>query len=303
MSNLDTVHAIIEIQNRSSTSDVIIKRTDDTLTTSSFIPPEVSIFTGANIPIVSGYANILKDSIAKDNTTYLHRNNGRYGSEVIIGPDDRIRVSKTQSWPWCVHGHLIMHFPNNRTYIGSGTMVNKHHIITAGHCVYSKDDGGWANNVVFEAARNDDQRPFGSIKANRLISVKGWTETNSSEHDMGMVILDSDLGLRTGWFGIITGPDSTLLHYKVNLSGYPGDKGGFQLWTQADIIKSVSSERITYDIDTMGGQSGSGVWSLWEGHAGEKVCTIHTTGSTSGNGGTRISRWKFDKIVEWMSNY
>ena len=41
----------------------------------------------------------------------------------------------------------------------------------------------------------------------------------------------------------------------------------------------------------------------WVRHEGEKVCGIHTTGGTGGNGATRISRPKFDRIVGWMSQY
>ena len=94
-----------------------------------------------------------------------------------------------------------------------------------------------------------------------------------------MLVLSSDLGNRTGWKGIITGPDRILSRHRVNVSGYPGDKGGHQMWTHKDAITSIAREKFFYMIDTMGGQSGSGVWSTWNGHSGEKVCGIHTTGS------------------------
>ena len=119
-----------------------------------------------------------------------------------------------------------------------------------------------------------------------------------------MLILDKDIGSQTGWFGVIAfAQPSELQALHVNVFGYPGDKGGRQLWTHSDVIKATTNERSFYDIDTMGGQSGSGVWSTWAGHSGEKVACIHTTGSSSGNGSTRISRAKFNRIVDRMTNH
>jgi glutamyl endopeptidase len=228
----------------------------------------------------------------------------RFDDKVIIGPDGRVRVSNTAASPWCVHGHMITRFPNGRTYIGSGTMVNRHHVLTAGHNVFNAAYGGWATSVQFNPAQNDNSLPKGTAWATRLLSVTGWTQSGNSDFDMGMLVLDRQLGDRTGWHGVITfGSDSDLHRYRVNVTGYPGDKGGQQMWTMADVIKAVGGERFLYDIDTYGGQSGSGVWSSWPGHSGNKVAGIHTTGSASGNGATRISRAKFDRIVEWMQQW
>jgi V8-like Glu-specific endopeptidase len=288
-------------------SNVKVTRFSDEFATDSSMPSEeneLSDNTSNPIP-VSGYAEeVENESITFDSNISIERqDDGRFTFEVIIGPDNRVRVTNPNPYPWRVHGHIEMQFPNGKRYIGSGTMINNHHVLTAGHVVYSRKDGGWATSMTFQAARNNNSLPFGTVSATRLLSVKGWTDNNNTKYDMGMMILANDLGNRTGWMGVISGPDRILTRYRVNVTGYPGDKGGTQMWTMADIIKAVQTERVFYDIDTMGGQSGSGVWSTWSGHQGEKVCAIHTTGSTSGNGATRISRPKFDRIVDWISRY
>ena len=241
-----------------------------------------------------------------DASELAEESDGRYAitqSEVIIGTDDRKRITNTNSWPWRVHGHMIMTFPNGKRYIGSGTLINRHHVLTAGHCIHSKQDGGWARSVVFIPGQNDNSKPYGAIWATRLVSAIGWTSNANRNYDYGMLVLSSDVGKRTGWFGIITTSDKKLLRKRVNLSGYPGDKGGRQQWWHADVIKQVGSRRVIYDIDTMGGQSGSGVWAKFSGFKGEKVAAIHTTGSSSGNGATRINRPVFDNYVKWMSTW
>ncbi|MDB5578168.1 MAG: protease, family [Bradyrhizobium sp.] len=286
-----------------ASGQVVVSRSGEALSTDSIMPRD--LVAGPDNPeAVSGYAGMREFAGSDDVTSLEPGDDGRYFlPRVIIGADDRTQVAVPAAWPFAVQGHLQMTFPNGQRYIGSGTMIGRHHVITAGHCVYSSADGGWATQMTFEAARNGNNRPFGTQSAIRLMSVTGWTQQGSSDFDMGMLILDSDVGDRTGYMGVITGPDTMLQRYRVNVTGYPGDKGGTTLWTHADVIKAVAAERIGYDIDTMGGQSGSGVWSSWAGHQGEKVCAIHTTGAASGNGGTRISRGKFDRIVDWLTNY
>jgi V8-like Glu-specific endopeptidase len=288
-------------------STIAVTALDGAASTETTVPQGAEAAVTGNPEPVSGYVDrFVSDSLsARGAESASPSAVGRlFVSEVIIGPDDRVRVPGTSAWPYRVHGHMIMRFPNGNVYIGSGTMVSKHHVLTAGHCVHSKEDGGWATSVQFNAAQNDASLPFGSVFATRLLSVAGWTSNGDRAYDMGMLILQSDLGQRTGWFGIITIPnDGELLRKRVNVTGYPGDKGGQQMWTHADAVKAVTPENAYYDIDTMGGQSGSGVWSVFPGHSGEKVACIHTTGASSGNGSTRISRPKFDRIVDWMLNY
>jgi glutamyl endopeptidase len=85
----------------------------------------------------------------------------------------------------------------------------------------------------------------------------------------------------------------------LNLSGYPGDKGGNQQWFMALKPKSLTTRVIKYDIDTMGGQSGAPVWVK----VGDvRTCVgIHTNGHLSGNSATRIVTPVFNNIQLWKN--
>lgn len=234
-------------------------------------------------------------------------------TESVIGPDQRVRIRHTTQWPWTVQGKVTMIFPSGGRYIGSGTLINKHHVLTAGHVIYSHDDGGWATSVSFAPGQDDRSQPFGVSMATRLLSVKGWTEQRNPDYDMGMIILNQDIGDQTGYFGIITGPESVFQNYRVNVTGYPGDKPddrptGREMHTMSDAIKRVGAEEFGYFIDTFGGQSGSGVWSHWEPHEGYHCAGIHVRGTggwrdPNDNDATRLTKPKFDRIVEWLSTY
>jgi glutamyl endopeptidase len=220
------------------------------------------------------------------------------------GQDNRVRVNDTTTWPNCVHGHVIITFPDNNQYIGSGTMVNKHHVVTAGHVVYSKSNGGWATSIQFNAAQNDSSVPFGSAWATRLVSFSGWTNDGDEEWDIGMLILNEDLGNETGWMGLISTADNNLSEHQITVSGYPGDKGGQEMWAAAAPIVGVQSEQLQYDAFTKGGDSGSGVYGVWQGIAGEHVCAAHTLGANGiPNTGTRIASDKFPVMVSWMTQW
>jgi V8-like Glu-specific endopeptidase len=216
--------------------------------------------------------------------------------------DNRVRINNTSSWPYSVHGHIIITFPDNNQYIGSGTMVNKHHVITAGHVVYSKSNGGWATSIQFNAAQNDSTLPFGTAFATRMFSFKGWTQNENRDYDTGLLILDQDLGNQTGWMGLAYLSDENLLNHQITVAGYPGDKGGQQLWAATAPIVSVASRRIGYDAFTKGGDSGAGVYIKWKDTNEEKVCADHIMGANGiPNTGSRISKDKFGLIVnEWF---
>ncbi len=216
--------------------------------------------------------------------------------------DNRVRVTNTTAWPNSVHGHVIITYPDGKQYIGSGTMVNKHHVLTAGHVVFSTANGGWATSVQFNAAQNDAAVPFGSAFATYLFSFKGWTDSQLRDYDTGMLILDRDLGNQTGWMGLITTDDGNLANHQITVAGYPGDKGGQQLWSATAPIGSVADHQIGYNAYTKGGDSGAGVYGVWAGFSLEHVCADHVAGPNGiPNTGSRIARDKFDRIVnEWF---
>lgn len=223
-------------------------------------------------------------------------------TEVIIGTDDRVRVNPTTSFPWRAICALKITAQNNTHWIGTGWMVGPRTVMTAGHCVYMHDQGGWAKSIEVIPACNGSVRPYGSAVSSDLRSVVGWTQNKNRDNDYGAIILPANkrLGDQTGYFGYAVKDDSYLMSAILNLAGYPGDKpGGNEQWFMALKTKSVSARVITYDIDTVGGQSGAPVW-IKVGDA--RYCVgIHTNGASSGNSATRIVTAVFNNIQAWKA--
>jgi glutamyl endopeptidase len=221
--------------------------------------------------------------------------------EVIIGTDDRVRINPTTAFPWRAICALKITAADGSRWIGTGWFVSARTVITAGHCVYIHDRGGWVRSVEVIPAANGALRPFGSATTSTVRSVNGWTNSRNSDFDYGAIILpqNSRLGDRTGWFGLAVKDDAFLSSATLNLSGYPGDKGGNEQWFMSRRAKSLTGRRIVYDIDTMGGQSGAPVWYLLNGQ--RYAVGVHTNGHSSGNSATRIVTPVFNNLVAWKN--
>ncbi len=222
-------------------------------------------------------------------------------AEVIIGTDNRIRINPTTSFPWRAICALRIRAASGATYIGTGWFISPRTVMTAGHCVFLHNEGGWARSIEVIPALNGTLRPYGSCTSSAFRSVSGWTSSRNRNFDYGCIILPSScrLGARTGWFGFANRSDSFLRSRTLNLSGYPGDKGGNTQWYHAQRTKSVTPRTIVYDIDTMGGQSGSPVWYL-DGNTRYAV-GVHTNGHSSGNSATRIVSDVFTMMQSWKA--
>jgi V8-like Glu-specific endopeptidase len=226
--------------------------------------------------------------------------------ESIIGNDDRVRVTNNTLYPWRCVCSLLITAQSGTQYIGTGWLVAPRLVLTAGHCVYMSDEGGWGSSIEVVPGRDATTRPFGSALSRDLRSVTGWTQDNNSDCDYGAILLPADkrFGEQLGWFGYAVRPDDYLRQITLNLSGYPGDGGkapnqvqGTQ-WFNSRGVLDVMPRQITYEIDTFGGQSGAPVWEMAADGTRYGVA-IHTHGMTVSNGATRIVGEVFDNIVLW----
>ena len=219
--------------------------------------------------------------------------------EVVIGNDDRVRVTQTTLVPWRRLCALRIEFPSGATYRGTGFLIGPRAVATAGHCVYLHDQGGWARKVEVIPGCNGSARPFGQAHSGSLRSVVGWVQGKKAESDYGCIVLPAGTfgGRNLGSFGFAAFDASALLAQPAVVSGYPGDKPFAEMWGMARKIKSVAAKTLVYDIDTMGGQSGAPVYVKRNGQ--RFVVGIHNYGATSGNSATRVTQPVYQRLLAW----
>ena len=105
-------------------------------------------------------------------------------------------------------------------------------------------------------------------------------------------------------------PDEALKNRLVNVSGYPFEPGeGKAQYFHANRVKALTGRRLFYDIDTMGGQSGSPVWAYEEGSDVPVVVAIHAYGvggvpnglNVVANSGPRVLPEVLEVIRGWIA--
>ena len=222
--------------------------------------------------------------------------------EVVIGTDERSQVGDTSVYPWRSIASLRITAQDGTGWIGTGWLVGPRILLTAGHCVYMSDHGGWAQQIEVIPGRQGDNFPFQSCIATELRSVHGWIDSGKSEFDYGAILLPeaNRYGDQLGWFGYQVRSDDNLNNLTVNISGYPGDKPNGTQWFLSGPIKNESERNFSYDIDTAGGQSGAPVW-VFQNDGNRYGVGIHTNGALDGNSATRITQEVFDNVTAWRN--
>jgi glutamyl endopeptidase len=222
------------------------------------------------------------------------------GSEVILNWDSRM-VLKTTLYPNRAVGLIT----RNGAHHCTGWLISRNTVATAGHCVHQGRGGTWYDRrtMRFYPGRDGASSPYGSCGVVRLHSVRGWTANSSTNHDYGAMRLDCTVGNTVGWFGmyVIGRP----LNEPAIITGYPGDKPQTQ-WISSDKVRQALTRQVRYRMDTVGGNSGSPVWS----DRGEALATsgawgyaIHTYGNAGAqyNGGTRIVSAVLNNYINWIN--
>jgi glutamyl endopeptidase len=235
--------------------------------------------------------------------------------ESIIGTDERIRILDTDLPPWRMICALRMRGPSGGAAIGTGWFIGPKTVLTAGHCVFSNHFfGGWAASVevipgLVGPGNDPSLRPAGSVTSDRLSSVDRWIEHEDPDFDVGCIHLNEPKGEEVGWFALAALPPDELTGYRVNVSGYPGDRGaGFEQYHAANRVLSVTDRRLFYEVDTYGGQSGAPVWIHKDPSAPPLAVGIHAygTGGTpaalgiTANSAPRILPEVLEKLKEWV---
>ena len=173
--------------------------------------------------------------------------------------------------PYLNIGLIVTTWENGTQSIGTFSLVGRNDILTAGHCVYSPDDGGWAKafdfyfgtdynsitgryeNIISHPAYSKWQAI--SWPSNIFVDYSNSTMTSSeSQYDIALIGVDKPFGDTLGWLGLDPNYNGTQTASAV---GYPSGSTGMMQQT-ITVIKNSLYDIYTSVFDEMGPGSSGG---------------------------------------------
>ena len=193
-------------------------------------------------------------------------------AESVCGNDDRVKVDPMTSPPYNWICFLRIETHDGKRYIGSGFKINLPEIdciavVTAGHCTYINGHYAKSISVTFPGQGTI------TVFAKDLYASPEYVANKDPNYDYGLILLPGDSD-GFGWSSII--PDTELANRQVTNCGYPGDKTVGTLWITGGPITNSTTYKIYYMNDTFGGESGSPVYTWYQGYW--TAVGIHTQG-------------------------
>lgn len=215
--------------------------------------------------------------------------------------DTRRRVSPTTQFPHSCIGQLECTFGPNRTYLGTGILIDERHVVTCAHNLYDNVDRTLVKAVRFACALDADRYPYGQWIGASGVSVPqeyrlanppnpndpnfDSTEITPYLYDYGLVRLAKAVNNGVNGYPFLyaaSDGDFAAVSNRNAISGYPGDKESGTMWSASGpVICTEDGEFLFHKIATSNGQSGASIISPFPGTPASmaSIGGIHVAGS------------------------
>ncbi len=190
--------------------------------------------------------------------------------EVVVGTDERKQVTDTENFPNSAIAHILaIDYDSGMASRCTASFVGSNVLLTAAHCLYGPQMGGWPDDVIVVPGQNGGFQPFGYYYATSGWVASGWINAGGNinvgyDSDYGLLLLpQQNPSSQTGMFTVAVLTDSSLKRedFYPTTAGYPGDKPEGTQWSGfAQRFIDVRPGELVSEIDIFQGQSGSPVW-------------------------------------------
>lgn len=229
-------------------------------------------------------------------------------------PANRRRVPDERVLPWSAICDLLITARDGSRHTGTAWFVSPRMLVTAGHCVFVHDPGtavhGFVREILVMPARHGEMQSSQSLFG-WAVALEGsfeaqeqWKLNGLRDFDYGVITLPASapLGQQTGFiryndFQQLGGSTPVISGYPDNVP--PGTVPEGTQWFEQNLIRDVTPRRVSYDIFTATGMSGSPVFFNMTG-VGFVACAIHNFGAQPLNTGVRINQEVANQLNAWL---
>lgn len=186
----------------------------------------------------------------------------------IIGDDDRTVVSSTTSHPYSAIGMIKTVWPDLHSSIGTAFLIANKVAVTAAHCIYDSNHGGWPLSIRFYPGKNGAtflNEPFGYAYAVEYAVSSIYRQCNdlnesSTDNDWGLLGFVHNFGTSTGVLNYGCYSDSTILNSTLEIVGYSGATD-FHMYRACGNALYCNTNTISHQVDTESGTSGGPIFN------------------------------------------
>lgn len=218
-----------------------------------------------------------------------------YGEELFPPPAQSpksggpTRITNTEQFPYSSVVHLYMRYGDGYAGCSGAFIHGTSTVLTAGHCIYNHDMGGYPDDIIVMPAQDGNDMPFGQKYAYNWATNNRWISYQDYRSDYAVIVVSPFGG--TGYMdSAYSTSNSWYATREFQTAGYPGDYGynGEEMWWEESDVDELDSSMLRVDYHfgddypyyCIPGQSGSAIY-LNEGGTWS-ITAVLTLGSCHG---------------------